>query len=182
MLLQACGGFTVTPTSPTPSTSPTGLQPITIAFRGTLGDGGSFEGSLTYGANDRDVREDYGRYAVGTWNVAVKGGRETRDVVFSDASGGRAVVETYSVPSGTIGLVFLWPDTDPKVQELSPHFRALPGYDPDLQPSLRDFGELLPGSLSAGFGLFRDGQGGQSVVTSVQLPQPTLVFTVGTRP
>jgi hypothetical protein len=179
ILLQACGGFTVTPTSPTDAAS-SGGQPITFAFRGALADGGAFEGTLTYGANDRDPRAGFGRFTVGTWNVRVTGGRQTRDVIFSDGSGGRAAVETYAAPSPTIGLVFLWPEMDPTQRELSPHFRAVPGYAPDMQPTLRDLGDLLPGSLTAGFGVFRDGEGGQTVVTSVQFPLASLRF--GLRP
>lgn len=168
IIVTACsGGLSVTPTSPTPA-SPGSGAPLTLSFRGTLADGGSFTGTVTYGANDQDEREDVGRFRGGSWNVVVTGGSSTKDVTLSDASGGRAALETTNTPSPTIGVIFLWPQEDPKVQELSPHFRAMPGYDPDMQPRPSHFGELLPGSLASGFGLFRDGQGGQVLVSSMQ--------------
>ena len=168
ILVQACSGFTVTPTSPTTSTPPPTGSPVTITVRGTLADGGSFEGWITYGTRDQDPREDFGRYNGGFWDVVVKGGTATRDVHFSHAAGGRALVETYNSPFPAIGIVFLWPASDPATQALTPHVRPMQGYDPDVQPTLRDFGPLVPGSLST-FGVFQDGQGGRAVITSIEL-------------
>lgn len=164
---QACGGLTVTPTSPSPSDSP-GI-PLTISFHGTLADGGSFDGFVTYGARDIDDRPGFGRYRGGTWHVVVHGGSATRDSTFSNEGGGRAAIETYRTPQPAIGIVLLWPEADPAVESLTPHVIPTAGYDPDVQPTRRDFGALIPGQFERAFGVFDDGRGGRSLITTFAL-------------
>jgi hypothetical protein len=181
-LLQGCGGLTVTPTGPT-TTAPgrvTAGSPTVLRFSGTLEDGGSFNGYILYGSRDIDSRPEYGRFQAAFWETYVTGGALTHDVYFADTQGGRALLETYNTPFPTIGLVFLWPREDPSLQALTPHFHSGPDYQPDLPPGLKDFGELLPGSLKEKFGVFRDGQGGETVVTSVRFDP--LVPPPGGRP
>jgi hypothetical protein len=161
------GGFTVTPTSPTP-TSPAAL-PITVTFRGTLADGGSFEGRMTYGTRDQDERVGFGRFNGANWDVTVKGGTVTRDVHFTEADGGRALLETYNTPFPAIGIVILWPREDPAQQGLTPHVTHPDGYDPDTQPRLRDFGTLIPGILDKSVGIFMDETGAKTLVTSFSI-------------
>lgn len=157
----------MTPTSPTPSDSP-GV-PLTIAFRGTLADGGSFDGFVTYGGRDIDERAGFGRYRGGTWQVVVHGGSTTQDVTFSNERGGRSAIETYRTPVPAIGIVFVWPEEDPAVESLTPHVTPNAGYDPDAQPTRRDFGPLIPGQFERAFGLFDDGRGGRSLITTFAL-------------
>jgi hypothetical protein len=168
VVLAGCGGaLSVTPTSPSGTPLPSG-SPITITFSGTLADGGSFEGSMIYGTRDLDDRTGYGRYTGGTWDVTVKGGSKTHDVHLSNGTGGRALIETYNKPFPAIGIVLLWPNQDPAVQNLSPHVAPAVGYDPDVQPTLRDFGALIQGQLDPQpFGVFIDGDGGRTLVSSI---------------
>jgi len=178
LLLQACNsGIMVSPTgptaiaptpSPTPNPTPSVDNRITLFLSGTLQDGGTFEGYITYGDRDQDAREDFGRFQGGLWELVVRGGTRTKDVRFSHGTGGRALIETNSAPFPAIGLVFLWPDFDPAVQAFTPHVRPPAGYDPDRQPTLREFGELIPGSPTT-FGSFVDGSGGETLVTSLTL-------------
>jgi len=159
------GGLSVTPTSPSGTPLPS-ASPITITFRGTLADGGSFEGHILYGTRDQDSRPGFGRYTGGTWDVTVKGGTVTHDVHFSNTTGGRSLIETYRTPFPAIGIVVLWPDADPALQSLTPHVSPTPGYDPDVQPTLRDFGGLIPGQFDPSFGIFSDESGARTLVTS----------------
>jgi hypothetical protein len=174
--LQACGGLTVTPTAPTTVAERiTQGTPTLLRFRGALADGGVFSGYILYGSRDIDLRPEFGRFRARYWEAHVTGGSSTRDAHFSDALGGRALLETYNRPFPTIGLVFLWPTEDPAIQALSPHFHSAPSYDPDRPPGLEDFGELVPGSLTERFGIFRDGQGGETVVSWAQFDPPVEV-------
>jgi len=164
--LWGCGGgLSVTPTSPGGTPLPSG-SPITIGFHGTLADGGAFEGRILYGARDQDTRTGFGRYQGGSWDVTVKGGTVTHDVHFSNNAGGRALIETYRTPFPAIGIVVLWPDGDPAIQSLTPHVSPAAGYDPDVQPALRDFGLLIPGQVDPPFGVFSDESGARTLVTS----------------
>lgn len=161
------GGFIVTPTSPT-GTPITG-QPITITFRGTLADGGSFEGHMTYGTRDQDERVGYGRFTGANWDVTVKGGTVTHDEHFFDGDGGRAVIETYNTPFPAIGINVIWPKEDPALMRLTPHVDHPAGYDPDTQPKLRDFGTLIPGVFDRSVGTFEDTTGARTLVTSFSI-------------
>jgi hypothetical protein len=182
LLVQACSGVTVVPTAPTADAEKvTQGSPTILRFSGAAQDGASFSGYILYGSRDVDSRPQFGRYQALHWEVYVTGGAATKDYRFSDTLGGRALLETYNVPSPTIGLVFLWPREDPTVEALTPHFHGNPGYNPDEAPTLEDFGEILPGEArpipkEAGavlpsrynFGVFRDGQGGEELVRYVQ--------------
>jgi hypothetical protein len=174
LVLQGCNsGLTVSPTIAGPSPLPTPPPPVTdvrvtIFLRGALDDGGSFEGYITYGDRDQDERPGFGRYQGGLWELVVRGGARTRDARFANGTGGRALIETNSVPFPAIGLVFLWPDVDPVLQGLTPHVRPPDGYDPERQPTVREFGPLIPGS-PATFGTFVDGAGGEAVVISLEV-------------
>jgi hypothetical protein len=161
------GGFTVTPTSPS-SPVPSAL-PITITFRGTLADGGSFEGRMTYGTRDQDERAGFGRFNGGNWDVTVKGGSLTHDFHFTEADGGRALIETYNTPFPAIGVIVLWPTEDPAQQGLTPHVTHPDAYNPDAQPKLRDFGTLIPGILDKSVGIFMDETGARTLVTSFSI-------------
>jgi hypothetical protein len=166
-LASGCsGGFNVTPTGPT---APLPAPPITITFRGTLADGGSFEGRMTYGTVDRDDRPGFGRFNGGNWDVTVKGGSLTHDFHFSEADGGRAVIETYNTPFAAIGIVVLWPNEDPAQLGLTPHVTHPDTYNPDTQPKLRDFGTLIPGILDKSVGIFMDESGARTLVTSFSI-------------
>jgi hypothetical protein len=168
MLLAACGGVSVIPTTPTdvvPGRRP--LERITVLFEGTLADGGSFGGGIVYNVRDIDPREDFGRFIGGAWHVSVKGGTDTKDVEFSHVRRGRAVVETQTLPLPGILLAFLWPDSDPSIEGLTAMFAQVPPYDPDVRPAPRNFGALIPGSLRDRFGIYRDGTGGATVVSGV---------------
>ena len=170
MIVQGCGGLTVMPAGPSTTTETVvGGHPTLLNVHGTLADGGSFRGYIIYGSRDTDGRQEFGRYQGAFWDVVVKGGVDTRDAHFSHTLGGRALLETYNSPSPTIGLVFLWPNVDPVLQWLTPHFRSASSYKPDLPPTVNDFGELLPGSLIASVSIFRDGQDGSTLVTSVEI-------------
>lgn len=164
--IQACGSLTVTPTAPT---TVSGSGTVTIALSGTLVDGGTFEGFVTYGGRDIDDRPTFGRYRGGTWHVVVHGGSATGEVTFSNERGGRVSIETYRTPIPAIGIVVLWPDTDPAEESFTPHVTPRPAYDPDVQPTLRDFGGLIPGQLERTFGAFDDGQGGRTLIASIAL-------------
>jgi hypothetical protein len=112
----------------------------------------------------------FGRYRIGFWDVTVHGGSASKDFRFTHTEGGRAVVETQNTPKPAIGISFLFPETDPSVQRLTPYVQPVPGYiDPDVQPSRTQFGPFLQGSIQEGFGVFNDGAGGVVVVTSIQL-------------
>ncbi|HEX7793381.1 MAG TPA: hypothetical protein VF456_03475 [Vicinamibacterales bacterium] len=168
LIAQSCGGLTVSPTGPTAGTGNVSSgHPTLLTFRGTLADGGSFTGYMVYGSRDIEGRQQFGRYQAAFWDITVKGGSATNDAHFTDSNGGRALVETYLSPEPAIGLTFLWPDHDPELQWLTPHFHSAAGYQPDLPPTLADFGDLLPGSLTEGVSIFRDGQGGSTFVTSI---------------
>jgi len=158
------GGFTVTPTSP--SGAPITAKPITITFRGTLADGGSFEGRMTYGTRDQDERVGYGRYTGGNWDVTVKGGTFVQDEHFIEAEGGRALVETYNSPFAAIGINVVWPKEDPALMRLTPHVDHPASYDPDTQPTVRDFGLLLPSVYDRSVGTFEDRRGARTLITS----------------
>jgi len=144
-------------------------HPSLLTIRGTLADGGSFSGYIIYGSRDIEGRLQVGRYQAAYWDVAVKGGTATRDAHFTHANSGRALVETYTLPSPAIGLTFLWPDHDPELQWFTPHFHSAPTYKPDKPPTMEDFGELLPGSMVDGVSIYRDGQGGATFVSSVEI-------------
>lgn len=170
VLTSGCGGVTVSPAGPSTTTETVKSgHPTLLNFQGTLSDGGSFRGYLIYGSRDTEGRVDFGRFPAIYWDVVVKGGSQSRDAHFTYTNQGRALIESYSVPEPTIGLVFLWPDRDPELQWLTPHFRTSGAFKPDLPPSLQDFGTLLPGAPAAGISIYRDGQGGATVVTSVQI-------------
>jgi hypothetical protein len=174
VLLACNSGLMVTPTSATPGPGPTPTPPpvtdirITLFLSGTLEDGGTFDGYITYADTDQDEREDFGRFAGGLWELVVHGGSRTKDARFAHGTGGRALIETNSAPFPAIGLVFLWPDFDPVRQAFTPHVMPLGNRDPDAQPMLRDFGPLIPGSPTT-FGTFVDGEGGEALVTSLQI-------------
>ena len=85
---------------------------------------------------------------------------------FSDGTGGRSLIETYRTPVPAIGIVVLWPDSDVALQSLTPHVSPAPGYDPDVQPTVRDFGGLIPGQFDRSFGIFSDESGARTLVTS----------------
>ncbi len=171
--LQACSGLTVTPTGPSSVAEPLKQgSPTVLTFSGTLEDGGSFSGYILYGSRDIDARPEYGRFQAAYWKADVIGGATTKDVHFADTLGGRALIETYNTPFPTIGLVFLWPREDPSVEALTPHFYGGISYNPDQPPALSDFGPLLPGSLIQRYGIYRDGQGGETIIRSVQFERP----------
>lgn len=170
MLATACGGVTVSPAGPTTvSESVQSGHPTLLTLRGQLADGGSFSGYIVYGSRDIEGRQQAGRFQAAFWDVVVKGGTATRDAHFTYTNGGRALVESYTLPSPAVGLIFLWPDRDPELQWFTPHFRSAPSYEPDRPPAIDDFGQLLPGSLTDGISIYRDGQGGSTFVSSIQL-------------
>ena len=176
-------------------TATAAAAPISFTFAGTLADGGWFTGSLTYGMEDQDALVDgLGRYLGLDWDVDVRGGSVTVDSQLRTVplGLGRALVET-SAPRPlqgllhpVIGLVFLGP-TDPltgtESQGLSPHFVAQASYDPDVQPTLDDFGALMLGQIDPPrFGVYRDGFGGITLVDSFQfnpVPEPGLLALLG---
>jgi hypothetical protein len=176
LVFQGCNsGLMVTPTGPSSGPGPGPNEPppptdirVTLFLNGTLEDGGSFEGYITYNDRDLDARQDFGRFQGGLWEMVIRGGSRTRDLRFAHGTGGRALIETNSAPFPAIGIIFLWPDSDPAQQALTPHVTPRAGYDPDFQPTLREFGSLIPGSPGT-FGTFVDGQGGQALVTSLQI-------------
>ena len=157
------GGFAVTPTGPTGAPLP---PPITITFRGTLADGGTFEGRMTYGTRDQDDRPGVGRYTGANWDVTVKGGTFVQDEHFSEAEGGRALIETYNDPFAAIGINVIWPKEDPAQKRLTPHVDHPPGYNPDAQPKVGDFGALLPAIYERSVGTFEDTRGARTLITS----------------
>ena len=168
LLAAGCGGLTVSPAAPsTVSESVKSGHPTLLTFRGALADGGTFTGYLIYGSRDIEGRLQAGRYQAIYWDVVVKGGTATRDSHFTHVNVGRALVETYTLPSPAIGLTFLWPDHDPELQWFTPHFRSAAAYKPDEPPALADFGDLLPGSMVDGISIYRDGQGGSTFVKSI---------------
>jgi hypothetical protein len=170
LLTQACGGVTVSPAGPSTTTETVKSgHPTLLNFQGALADGGSFKGYLVFGSRDVEGRQEFGRFPAVYWDVVVKGGTETRDAHFTHTNIGRALIETYNVPEPTIGLVFLWPDHDPELQWFTPHFHTKGPYSPDLPPGLGNFGTLLPGAPAQGISIFRDGQGGATIVTSVEI-------------
>jgi hypothetical protein len=172
--LQGCGDLTVSPAGPSTTVeSVKGGQPTLLNFQGQLADGGSFKGYVIYGSKDIEGRPQFGRFQAAYWDVVVTGGTRTRDARFTHTNQGRALVETYTAPQPTIGLVFLWPDHDPELQQLSPHFRASSSYNPDLPPTMSDFGELLRTSGTDTFGFFQDGQGSTSFITAASI-EPAL--------
>ena len=172
-IAYGCGGVTVSPAGPgAVNDSIKNGHPTLLTLHGTLADGGSFNGYIIYGSRDIEGRLQAGRYQAAYWDVVVKGGTATRDSHFTHVNVGRALVETYTVPSPAIGLTFLWPDHDPELQWFTPHFRSAPGYKPDEPPALADFGDLLPGSLAEGVSIYRDGQGGATFVRSVVFDPP----------
>lgn len=169
VVLAGCGGsLSVTPTSPSGNPLPSGA-PVTINFSGTLVDGGTFEGVMTYGTRDQDARTGFGRYQSGAWDLQVKGGSTSHDAHLSNTLGGRALIETYSLPNRAIGIVVLWPEVDPIEQNFSPHVTPAAGYNADVQPTLRDFGTLIPGQFDPPFGVFIDGAGGRTLVASITI-------------
>lgn len=146
-------------------------SPITLDFRGQLEDGGFFEGFLAYGDEDIDLREDFGRYRGGLWDVSVTGGSQTGDAHLAHYVPGRALVETNLLPMPAIGLVFL--SAGPlEIPSLSAFFEPAAGYDPDTQPTLNDFGDLIPGSkIPPTFGVYKDATGNVVLVTAIELSQ-----------
>lgn len=173
LVLPGCGDLKVYPAGPSAAIDTVkGGQPTLVNFRGELADRGSFSGYVIYGSKDIEGRAQFGRFQAAYWEVVVKGGTETHDARFTHTNQGRALVETYNVPQPTIGLVFLWPDHDPELQQLSPHFHAPASYNPDLPPALNDFGPLLRSSGTDTFGYFQDGQGHTSFITSVSIEPP----------
>jgi hypothetical protein len=168
--LAHCGGLTVSPAGPsTAAETVKSGHPTLMNFQGTLADGGSFKGYIVFGSRDVEGRQDFGRYVGAYWDVVVKGGTRTRDAHFTYTNVGRALIEAYKVPEPTIGVVFLWPDHDPELQWLTPHFRSKGSFAPDLPPTIDNFGDLVPGSSVEGISIYRDGQGGETNVSSVQI-------------
>jgi len=173
LLAPACGGLTVSPAGPsTVVENVAGGHPTLLTLRGSLADGGTFTGYIVYGSRDIEGRLQAGRFQAAYWDVTVSGGSSTKDAHFTDSNGGRALVETYLSPAPAIGLTFLWPDHDPELQWFTPHFHSAPSYKPDEPPALSDFGELLPGSLIDGISIFRDGQGGGTLLRAVTFDRP----------
>ena len=158
------GGFTVTPTGP--SAGPPGALPITITFRGTLADGGTFEGRMTYGTRDQDERPGVGRFTGANWDVTVKGGTFVQDEHFTEAEGGRALIETYNEPFAAIGINVVWPREDPAQKRLTPHVDHPAAYNPDTQPKVGDFGALLASVYERSVGTFEDTRGARTLITS----------------
>jgi hypothetical protein len=170
LLTMGCGGLSVAPSGPSTTTeSVKSGHPTLLNFQGALADGGSFRGYIVFGSRDVEGRTSFGRFTGAYWDVQVKGGRDTRDSHFTYTNVGRALLETYNVPQPTIGLVFLWPDHDPELQWFTPHFRSRGSFNPDLPPTIDNFGDLLPGSPAEGIGVYRDGQGGATVVSSIEI-------------
>jgi hypothetical protein len=166
-LAAGCGGgFTVIPTGPTGQPLP---PPITITFEGTFADGGTFQGRMTYGTRDQDDRPGIGRYTGANWDVTIKGGSFVQDEHFSEAEGGRALVETYNEPYAAIGINFVWPREDPAQKRLTPHVDHPPGYNPDVQPRVGDFGTLLPSIYERSVGTFEDTRGARTLITSFSI-------------
>lgn len=169
----ACnGGLLVTPTSSSslPPVSPPSPPPprdtlVLLHISGTLEDGGTFEGTLIYGSRDQDGRVGFGRFQGGFWDVTVRGGSRTKDVRFTDGTGGRALIETNLLPFPAVGIIVLWPE-EPARQALTPHMELPPKYDVDTQPSAAHFGALIP-AVPGEFGFFHDGEGGQTAVVSI---------------
>jgi hypothetical protein len=175
---SGCGGVTVSPTGTSTATGTVKSgHPTELSFHGTLMDGGTFTGYIIYGSRDIEGRQQLGRYQAIYWDIAVKGGGQTRDAHFTHTNVGRALVETYTAPFPAIGLTFLWPDHDPELQWFTPHFRSVSAYKPDEPPTRDDIGELLPGSMTDGISIYRDGQGGATFVRSVEFDPPTSVPT-----
>ena len=164
--------------------------PISFTFAGTLEDGGWFAGSMTYGMEDHDARDNFGRYMGLAWDVEVRGGLITVDSQFQTVTPGfgRALIETYAppdLPFPALGLVLLAtnPVTGIEDRGLSPHFYGPDGFDPDVQPTLDDFGALIPGSITPPrFGVYRDGSGGITLVNSFEfnpVPEPGTLALLG---
>jgi hypothetical protein len=170
VLAPGCGGLTVSPAGPSTSaeTVKSG-HPTLLNFQGTNADGGSFKGYIVFGSRDVEGRLEFGRFVGAFWDVTVTGGSQTRDSHFTSTNHGRALIETYNLPEPTIGLVFLWPDADPSLQWFTPHFRTTGPFKPDVPPTLQDFGTLVPGVAAAGISIYRDGQGGSTVVRSIAI-------------
>ena len=171
---QGCGGVTVSPAGPiTVTETVKSGHPTLLSLHGTLADGGTFTGYIIYGSRDIEGRQQFGRFQAIYWDVIVKGGTQTKDSHFTHTNVGRALVETYLVPTRAIGLTFLWPDHDPELQWFTPHFHSAPTYQPDQPPTAADFGDLLPGSMVEGISIYRDGQGGGTFVTSLEISSST---------
>ena len=172
-ITQGCGGVTVSPAGPSTVTQTVKSgHPTLLSLHGTLVDGGSFTGYIIYGSRDIEGRLQFGRYQALYWDIAVKGGTETKDAHFTHTNVGRALVETYMLPYPAISLTFLWPDRDPELQWFTPHFRPVASYNPDQPPTREDLGELLPGSPTQDISIFRDGQGGSTFVRTVEFDPP----------
>ena len=124
---------------------------------------------MTYGDEDQDFQEAYGRFKGGYWDVTVTGGSASHGYHFSHTLGGRALIETADTPFPVIGIVVLFPEGDPAKQEFTAWVQPVGNYsNVNLQPSLRNFGPLIIGSLRE-FGWYRDGLGGEAVVTSLEV-------------
>ena len=120
--------------------------PIRLNVAGTLVDGGTFSGWLLYGENDQDPVADVGRFQGGLWEMTVTGPSST---FISHTLGGRALVESGLVGGlPFVGLFFLSDDPGGNPDELPKigiNFAATAGYDPDIQPTLVDFGPFFLG-------------------------------------
>lgn len=161
--------------------APVAAGPVTVDFSGALGDGGFFDGWMTY--DDEDFEPGVigsARYQGLVWEVNITGGAATGNATLSNLLPGRALVETLANPPiigplPGIALVFLSPDTGlPSPQNESPKltlaFAADPGYDPDVQPQLSDFGALVP-ALSE----YRDSNALPAIPISVRLGSTNVV-------
>ena len=118
--------------------------PVGLGFRGTLEDGGLFDGYVVYG--DQDVEQvspenadgvlGFGRFQGGQWHVDVRGGATTINAHLDNTTGGRTPVETRESPS-MISFFVLGPEAG-ELPRLSLMFEARAGYDADVQPVLSD--------------------------------------------
>ena len=127
--------------------------PVGIGFKGLLEDGGKFAGYVIFGDQDKEGVSpenpggvpDRGRFNGGFWQVDVKGGSTTADASLSHLTGGRAPVETNQA-ANLIAILTLSPEPNgqlplPRLELL---FRATPGYDADVQPTLSDIASFFP--------------------------------------
>jgi len=143
--------------------------PISVAIMGDLADGGSYSGNMTYGDTDFNSSSDMGMFNA-LFNLTVIGGTATGNTIFMSGLAQRAGIESTLTPFGALGMFFVG---DPV--ELPKFFlvwEAAPSYDPDVQPTLSDFGTFLPQ-----FSQYTDASMNVTGVSSVALTQRSLAIS-----